>query len=208
MAHLKLNTAKWLQLGKKLGYIKKAQEESKQDLMDRLMAEQTGVPAESRSVARKLREEGLSKEAIDGYEKILQKTDLPSSDAEELVYHMDKLGDKWNHVHCAEKMLKYDYTVYQAAHTGVKGPSGRMSGPMMIVEFERILGTDKDMSPDKAASLTRQLHDENYRSDDREQIIDIMDKHGLDIEDAKKLSHEMNQKKSREWQAHLKSKGF
>ena len=28
MAHLKLNTAQWLQLGKKLGYIKKAQEES------------------------------------------------------------------------------------------------------------------------------------------------------------------------------------
>ena len=27
MAHLKLNTAQWLQLGKKLGYIKKAQEE-------------------------------------------------------------------------------------------------------------------------------------------------------------------------------------
>ena len=31
MAHLKLNTSQWLELGKKLGYIKKAQEDEYQD---------------------------------------------------------------------------------------------------------------------------------------------------------------------------------
>jgi hypothetical protein len=204
MAHLKLNTKRWLQLGKKLGYIKKAQEESKEDLMDRLMAEQMGVDTEAVSGSRRLREEGLNEEAIAGYEWVLKDVKISPDQAREVaiaMYEKDKdQTSKWD-IHRAARDIETGGLTVRQAVLWSSGSSHHALGTDKGIQF-RLMRMDKDLTPSDTYKMVNVLPSD---LDDRDQVLSIMGQHGLDIKDSMKLQHAMKMKKMRDYREQKKS---
>ena len=181
-------------------WYKIAAEESKEDLMDRLMAEQMGVAPEAVSGSRRLREEGLNEEAIEGYEWVLKSewtTKISPDQAREVaiaMYEKDKdRTSKWD-IHGAAKDIEdHGLTVRQAVLWS-SGSNHHALGTDKVVQF-RLMRMDKDLTPSDTYSMVNVLPSDLR---DRDEVLSIMGQHGLDIKDSMKLQHAMKMKRMKD----------
>ena len=215
--YLLKNDVEFRKQAKRLGLIRTAQEEveeDKQALMDRLMADAEGTSSSGYGAIRKALESGrINETGKRAVELILKETNLSSEDAITLVTNRDKVEGGGSNaaleptaaLHFAKKMEEYGITATQAASAARAFDA--MDGPSSMMAY-KILGSNPDMSTYKARELVKDIKGYVSDQDRQNNIVNIMNQHGLGIDDAKRLDSAQAQKKHERWQAHLRSKGL